>query len=94
MLPGAVEEGNSWKPIFPVFRQRFPVLKPKRFWGVDHQYISPSYTRDYPLVAKRGRGAIVEDVDGNFFLDFAAGIAVVSPDIAIPISSRAIPGAG
>jgi len=34
--------------------------------------MSPSYTRDYPLVAKRGHGAIVEDVDGNSFLDFAA----------------------
>jgi 4-aminobutyrate aminotransferase len=40
--------------------------------------MSPSYTRDYPLVAKRGQGAIVEDVDGNLFLDFAAGIAVCS----------------
>ena len=39
--------------------------------------VSPSYTRDYPLVAKTGRGAMVEDVDGNMFLDFAAGIAVV-----------------
>jgi 4-aminobutyrate aminotransferase len=44
----------------------------------DHRVISPSYTRDYPLVAKSGRGAIVEDVDGNTFLDFAAGIAVVA----------------
>ena len=40
--------------------------------------LSPSYTRDYPLVAKKGYGAMVEDVDGNRFLDFAAGIAVVS----------------
>ena len=44
----------------------------------DAKFMSPSYTRDYPLVAKRGRGAIVEDVDGNAFLDFAAGIAVCS----------------
>jgi 4-aminobutyrate aminotransferase len=44
----------------------------------DAQFVSPSYTRGYPLVAKSGRGAIVEDVDGNQFLDFAAGIAVVS----------------
>lgn len=44
----------------------------------DSRVISPSYTRDYPLVAKRGRGAVVEDVDGNTFLDFAAGIAVVA----------------
>src|SRR6202162_5889382 len=44
----------------------------------DTQVVSPSYTRGYPLVAKSGRGAMVEDVDGNVFLDFAAGIAVVS----------------
>jgi 4-aminobutyrate aminotransferase len=40
--------------------------------------ISSSYTRSYPLVAARGEGAIVEDVDGNRFLDFSAGIAVVA----------------
>ncbi len=44
----------------------------------DHKFVSPSYTRGYPLVAKRGEGAIVEDVDGNRFLDFNAGIAVVA----------------
>ena len=44
----------------------------------DHQVLSPSYTRGYPLVIKRGSGATVEDVDGNRFLDFAAGIAVVA----------------
>src|SRR6202165_2941896 len=50
----------------------------KKIIARDTQVISPSYTRGYPLVAKSGRGAIVEDVDGNTFLDFAAGIAVVS----------------
>jgi 4-aminobutyrate aminotransferase len=40
--------------------------------------VSPSYTRSYPLVAERGEGAIIEDVDGNRFLDFNAGIAVVA----------------
>ena len=44
----------------------------------DHRLISPSHTRSYPLVAKRGRGVRIEDADGNEFLDFAAGIAVVS----------------
>ena len=44
----------------------------------DHRFVSPSYTRSYPLVASRGEGAIVEDVDGNRFLDFNAGIAVVA----------------
>src|SRR5229473_3255930 len=44
----------------------------------DHQFISPSYTRSYPLVVARGEGSIVEDVDGNSFLDCSAGIAVVA----------------
>src|SRR5437762_13196161 len=44
----------------------------------DQQYMSPSYTRIYPLVVARGSGAVIEDVDGNLFLDFTAGIAVNS----------------
>ena len=50
----------------------------------DHRVISSSYTRDYPLVAKTGRGAMVEDVDGNTFLDFAAGIAGVDSVVVYP----------
>src|ERR1700727_3646487 len=44
----------------------------------DARVLSPSYTRCYPLVAARGEGAIIEDVDGNRFLDFNAGIAVAA----------------
>lgn len=55
-----------------------PGPEAQRVLALDRKYVSPSYTRDYPLVAKRGRGLMVEDVDGNTFLDFAAGIAVVS----------------
>src|ERR1700731_4810834 len=55
-----------------------PGPKAKHVVEQDAQFMSPSYTRDYPLVAKRGSGAIVEDVDGKMFLDFAAGIAVCS----------------
>jgi 4-aminobutyrate aminotransferase len=55
-----------------------PGPKAKALIARDAQFISPSYTRGYPLVAKSGHGAMVEDVDGNVFLDFAAGIAVVS----------------
>ncbi|MGE5325604.1 MAG: acetyl ornithine aminotransferase family protein, partial [Deltaproteobacteria bacterium] len=58
--------------------------------ALDKQFISPSYTRDYPLVAKRGEGAIIEDVDGNRFLDFSAGIAVVSTGHCHPDVVRAI----
>src|SRR5580704_15752125 len=44
----------------------------------DARVVSPSYTRGYPLAVERGEGAIIEDVDGNRFLDFNAGIAVVA----------------
>ena len=50
----------------------------------DRAVLSPSYTRCYPLVMKRGEGAVVEDVDGNRFLDFNAGIAVVAAGHAHP----------
>ncbi|HEY2845671.1 MAG TPA: aminotransferase class III-fold pyridoxal phosphate-dependent enzyme, partial [Bryobacteraceae bacterium] len=56
----------------------------------DNQVISPSYTRSYPLVAQRGEGAIVEDPDGNRFLDFAAGIAVVATGHCHPQVVKAI----
>jgi 4-aminobutyrate aminotransferase len=44
----------------------------------DHRVMSPSYTRVYPLVVRRARGAMVEDMDRNRFLDFTAGIAVTN----------------
>jgi 4-aminobutyrate aminotransferase len=55
-----------------------PGPKAKQIVKRDTEFVSPSYTRDYPLVAKTGHGAMIEDVDGNTFLDFAAGIAVVA----------------
>lgn len=71
-----------------------PGPKAKQIVRRDHKVVSPSYTRDYPLVAKAGRGAMVEDVDGNTFLDFAAGIAVVAtghchPDVVAAIQKQA-----
>jgi 4-aminobutyrate aminotransferase len=44
----------------------------------DDRVMSPSYTRAYPLVVRRARGAMIEDMDGNRFLDFTAGIAVTN----------------
>ena len=56
----------------------------------DRQFVSPSYTRDYPFVIARGEGAVVEDVDGNCFLDCAAGIAVNSTGVSHPDVVKAI----
>jgi 4-aminobutyrate aminotransferase len=62
----------------PNILTELPGPRAKAVMERDRQVISPSYTRSYPLVASRGEGAIIEDVDGNRFLDFNAGIAVVS----------------
>jgi 4-aminobutyrate aminotransferase len=56
----------------------------------DGQVVSPSYTRGYPFVMARGSGAMVEDVDGNVFLDCAAGIAVNSTGHSHPAVVAAI----
>ena len=64
--------------IGPKIITALPGPNAKRVLAGDSQYISPSYTRSYPLVAQRGRGIVVTDVDGNEFFDFSAGIAVTS----------------
>lgn len=56
----------------------------------DKAVTSPSYTRDYPFVATRGEGCMLEDVDGNVFLDLTAGIAVTATGHAHPQVVRAI----
>jgi 4-aminobutyrate aminotransferase len=71
-----------------------PGPKAKAAVAADTRLISPSYTRSYPLVARRGRGVRIEDVDGNEFLDFAAGIAVNStghchPEVVAAIQKQA-----
>ena len=56
----------------------------------DGRVVSPSYTRCYPLVASSGEGSIIEDVDGNRFLDFNAGIAVAAAGHCHPRVVKAI----
>jgi 4-aminobutyrate aminotransferase len=78
----------------PQIRTALPGPKAKRILELDQRLMSPSYTRSYPLVVKRGRGSMIEDVDGNEFLDFSAGIAVVStghshPDVVTAIQKQA-----
>ena len=55
-----------------------PGPRAQQIMARDAKVLSPSYTRGYPLVVERGEGAIIHDVDGNQFLDFNAGIAVVA----------------
>lgn len=62
----------------------------KRLIERDHKVISPSYPRGYPFVMDHGKGVYVWDVDGNKFLDFAAGIAVNSTGHSHPKVVKAI----
>ncbi len=80
--------------VGPKIKTALPGPNAKRVLAGDEKYISPSYTRSYPLVAKSGRGIVVTDVDGNEFFDFSAGIAVTStghchPDVVAAIQKQA-----
>jgi hypothetical protein len=66
------------RPDLPNVTGPLPGRRARAIIERDAKVVSPSYTRSYPLVAERGEGAMVEDVDGNRFLDFNAGIAVVA----------------
>ena len=68
----------------PDIKTSLPGPKARALIDRDRKFVSPSYTRDYPFVIARGEGAVVEDVDGNRFLDCAAGIAVNSTGVSHP----------
>jgi 4-aminobutyrate aminotransferase len=68
----------------PDIRTALPGPNARAIIDRDRRFVSPSYTRDYPFVIARGEGAVVEDVDGNRFLDCAAGIAVNSTGVSHP----------
>jgi 4-aminobutyrate aminotransferase len=74
----------------PVIKTALPGPNAAAIIARDAVVVSPSYTRGYPLVIQRGEGAMVEDVDGNVFLDCAAGIAVNSTGHSHPDVVRAI----
>lgn len=67
-----------------------PGKKAREILELDREFMSPSLTRHYPLVVERGSGMYVEDVDGNVFLDFTAGIAVCSTGHCHPEVVQAI----
>ena len=80
--------------IVPLIKTALPGPRAKAIVERDRAVVSPSYTRGYPLVIERGAGAMVEDVDGNVFLDCSAGIAVTAtghshPDVVAAISRQA-----
>jgi 4-aminobutyrate aminotransferase len=74
----------------PLIRTPPPGPLAREFIARDDRFVSPSYTRVYPLVVKQARGMWVEDVDGNRYLDFTAGIAVNATGHCHPEVVRAI----
>jgi 4-aminobutyrate aminotransferase len=78
----------------PQLKTSLPGPRAKALIDRDGAVVSPSYTRSYPFVMARGHGVAVEDVDGNVFLDCAAGIAVNStghshPEVVAAIVEQA-----
>jgi 4-aminobutyrate aminotransferase len=81
---------TNYAQFGPKLKTTLPGPLARKAVAADDRLISPSYTRSYPMVAKSGRGVRVTDVDGNEFLDFAAGIAVTSTGHCHPEVVKAI----
>src|SRR5580700_368501 len=81
---------ENYAQFGPKLKTTLPGPLAQKAVATDDRLISPSYTRSYPMVAKSGRGIRVTDVDGNEFLDFAAGIAVNSTGHCHPEVVKAI----
>ncbi len=74
----------------PNIKMPLPGPKAKAMVERDERFTAPAYGRVYPLVVKQGHGCVIEDVDGNLFLDFMAGIAVANTGHAHPRVVKAI----
>ena len=81
---------TSSLPQVPQLRTSLPGTRARELIARDVAVTSPSYTRGYPLVVAKGEGCMVEDVDGNIFLDMTAGIAVTATGHAHPQVVKAI----
>ena len=81
------------RPV-PHIVTEIPGPKARAHVAYDETWTSPSLPRAYPIVPVRGEGLTIEDIDGNLFLDFAAGIAVTStghshPQVVAAIKEQA-----
>ena len=82
-------QSTDWKAA-PRIETPLPGPRARQVIEADERVTSPSYTRVYPLAVRRGHGAVIEDMDGNLFLDFTAGIAVCTAGHCHPRIVRAI----
>ncbi len=78
------------KEKVPYIKVPPPGPKAKKLLERDEKVISPSYVRFYPLVLERAYGCILEDVDGNKYIDFNAGLAVMSVGHSHPKVVKAV----
>lgn len=87
------DTGTDWadpsRPV-PDLRTELPGPRTREVVEGDQAVTSPSLPRAYPFAPRRGLGSRIEDVDGNLFLDFNAGIAVNSTGHAHPEVVRAV----
>jgi len=86
----AMASSGASAELLPEIKVTPPGPKARAIIERDHAIMSPSYTRDYGFVMERGEGCVVWDVDGNRFLDLAAGIAVCSTGHSHPRVVEAI----
>src|SRR5262245_36992304 len=93
----ALRRSGAWAfelvPV-PWIQTALPGPRARALLERDARFVSPSYTRAYPLVVARGSGAVIEDVDGNRFLDLTAGIAVTAtghchPEVVAAVQDQA-----
>ncbi len=94
MTVRAFRQAAAAAPPAPHLVTELPGPRARELMARDDAVTSPSLTRAYPLVAESGSGYVVTDVDGNRFLDFAAGIAVAAtghahPDVVAAITAQA-----
>jgi len=75
---------------YPAIKTALPGPNASKWINTDQTYVSPSYTRIYPLVVKKAQGVWVHDVDDNMFLDFTAGIATCATGHCHPKVVQAI----
>src|SRR3989304_6775393 len=73
-----IYKNSMAKEKIPYIKVKPPGKKASEWVKKDNQFVSKSYTRSYPLVVEKAYGMTVEDVDGNRYLDFTAGIATCS----------------
>lgn len=88
--PVPIAGTEEYARVGPNIVSSLPGPNARRILAADDKLMSPSYTRCYPLVVKRGYGCRIEDVDGNEFLDLTAGIAVNSTGHCHPEVVKAI----